>query len=95
MAAKAKATTKPRIPRVAEKLPAAKSSSMTLTMEERLHRIETMRKRIDGYIEYICQIGKLTGASAEVKERAVTIFYEQMLVVERELGRTHDELRLE
>jgi hypothetical protein len=54
-----------------------------------------MRKRIDGYIEYMCKIATTAGMSSEVKERAVAIFYEQMLIVEKQLGHIHDELRLE
>ena len=64
-------------------------------MEERLQRIEAMGLRIDGYVRFMCQVANLNGASAEVKERAVTDFYEQMIVVERQLGRIHENLRLE
>ena len=38
---------------------------------------------------------RLSGTSAEVKERAVTLFYEQMVIVEKQLGHIHDDLRLE
>jgi hypothetical protein len=92
--AKAKASSPAAAPAAARKDQPA-SSAPPLTMEERLHRIDTMRKRIDGYIQFMCQIAELTGASAEVKERAVTVFYEQMVLVERQLGRIHDEFRLE
>lgn len=71
------------------------STTHPLTMEERLHRIDAMHKRMDGYIQYMCGIASLTGVSTEVKERAVAVFYEQMLVVERQLGHIHDEFRLE
>ena len=64
-------------------------------MEERLHRVEIMGKRIDGYIQFMCQIAGQTGTSAEVKERAVKVFYDQMVIVENQLARIHDELRLE
>ena len=64
-------------------------------MEERLHQIEAMRKRIDGYIQFMCQIAKWNGTSSEVKERAVAVFYAQMVLVESQLGHIHDELRLE
>jgi hypothetical protein len=97
MAAKAKAKASSHAaagPAVARKVQPA-SSTHPLTMEERLHRIETMRKRIDDYIKFMCQITELTGASNEIKERAVTVFYEQMVIVESQLGRIHDEFRLE
>ena len=92
--AKAKAPARTPAPAVAPKAPPS-SSSQPLTMEERLHRIETMRIRIDGYIQFMGKIAELPGTSSEIKERAVTIFYEQMLLVERQLGRIHDEFRLE
>jgi hypothetical protein len=64
-------------------------------MEERLQRIEVMGQRIDGYVRFMCQVASLNGTSAEVKDRAVTAFYERMVVVEGELGRIHEALRLE
>ena len=42
----------------------------------------------------MCHAGTLDGTSAEAKERAVTAFYERLLVVERQLGRIQDDLRL-
>lgn len=65
------------------------------TLEERVHGIEAMAQRIASYIRFICDIDTLNGASAEVKERAVTAFYEQMVIVESQLGRIHDQLQLE
>lgn len=64
------------------------------TMEERLRRIEAMGQRIHGYIQFMSQVGSLSGTSDEAKERAVTAFYERMVVVDRQLGRIHDDLRL-
>ena len=95
MAAKAKAPSRAAAPAVAKKPQVGSSTTQSLTMDERLHRIDALRKRIDGYIEYICRIVDQTGTSGEVKERAVTVFYEQLLIVEKELGHIHDELRLE
>ena len=71
------------------------SAVQPLTMEERVHRIEAMHKRINDYIDYMCQLAGMSGTSSEVKERAVTLFYDQMVIVERQLARIHDELRLE
>jgi hypothetical protein len=65
------------------------------TQEERLARIEALGQRIDGFIRFMCQIGSLKGASAEAKERAVTAFYERMVVVESQLGRIQEEFQLE
>jgi hypothetical protein len=62
--------------------------------EERLQRIRAMCQQINGYVEFMCQIGNLTGSSAEVKERAVAAFYERMVVVARQLGRIKEDLQL-
>ena len=64
------------------------------TMEERLQRIEILGQRIDGYIRFMCQAASLVGTSAEAKARAVTAFYERLVVVENELGRIQESLRL-
>lgn len=71
------------------------SSTLPWTQEERLQRIEAMGRRIEEYIRFMCHVGSLAGASDEVKAKAVAAFYEQMVVVERQLGRIHDGLRLE
>ena len=65
------------------------------TTGERLQRIEAMGQRINGYVQFMCQIGNLNGTSAEAKEKAVVAFYEQMVVLERQLGRIQDALQLE
>ena len=64
------------------------------TLEERLQRIRTLGQRINSYIQFMCNVGSLNGSSAEAKDRAVTAFYERLLVVESQLGRIHDDLRL-
>ena len=89
MPAKAKA---PALKRHAQAVPCP---GTPLTLEERVRRIEAMGQRIDGYIRSMCQIASLNGSSAEAKERAVTTFYEQMIVVESQLGRIHGDLQLE
>lgn len=64
------------------------------TLQERQQRIEAMGKRIDGYVHFICELSGSNGASNEAKEKAVAAFYERMVLVEHQLGRIHDELRL-
>jgi hypothetical protein len=64
------------------------------TTEERLQRIQVMGQRIAGYIQFMCKVADLTGTSAEAKERAVQAFYEQMTIVDRQLGRIQEELSL-
>jgi hypothetical protein len=64
------------------------------TTEERLHRIAVMGQQITGHVQFVCGVGTLGGASAEAKEKAVLAFYERLVVLERQLGRVVDELRL-
>jgi hypothetical protein len=63
------------------------------TLEERLRRIETMAQRINGYIGFMSQVGSLNGTSTEAKENAVTAFYEQMVLMECQLGRIQEDFR--
>lgn len=65
------------------------------TLDERVHRIEALGQRIDGYVRFMCEIAALNGTSAEAKDRGVTTFYERLVIVESQLRRIHDELRLE
>lgn len=64
-------------------------------MTERLQRIEAMGLRIHGYVQFMCQVGSLDGTSDEAKERAVTAFYERMVVVDNQLNRIQEDLRME
>ena len=95
MAAKAKAAPRPAVAAARKKPYESITLAPPLTMEERVHRIEALGKRIDSYISFMCQIVTQAGSSAEVKERAVMAFYAQMVVVESQLAKIHDELRLE
>jgi hypothetical protein len=61
--------------------------------DEAIQNIESMRERINGYIQFMSQVGSLKGTSAEAKEKAVAAFHERMIVLERQLGRIHDDLR--
>jgi len=81
-------------PRSQPEPPVGNWQSPPWTTEERLQRIQVMGQRIDGYIQFMCKVGDLTGTSSEAKERAVLAFYEQMIVVDRQLGRIQEELRL-
>lgn len=65
------------------------------SLEERLQRIEIMGQKIDGHVRFMCQVGSLDGASTEAKERAVAAFYERMVIVEKQLGRIPENLRLQ
>ena len=94
MAPKAKTPARSAAPPIVTEPPAALPQTAPWTTEERLQRIAAMGQRIDGYIQYMCQVGNLGGTSAEAKEKAVTAFYERLLVLERQLGRIQEELQL-
>ena len=66
-----------------------------LTVEEHVHRIETLGKRIDGYVQFMVKIASQAGISTEAKDRAVFAFYRQMVAAEKLLRDVHDELLLE
>lgn len=70
-------------------------SSPPGNLQERLKCITFVGQRIDAHIRFMCQVSDLTGISTEAKERAVTAFYERIVVVEKQLGRIQDDLRLE
>jgi len=65
------------------------------TMEERLHRIECLGRKIGAYVEFMCHVADLDGVSAEAKERAVAAFYDRMVLVEQQLGRIQESFRLQ
>jgi len=65
------------------------------TTAERLLRIEALGQRIASYIQFMCHVGDLKGSSGEATERAVIAFYDQMIVLERQLAAIHDDFKLE
>jgi len=64
------------------------------TMEERLRRIEAMGLRIHGFVEFMCKIGGMNGSCAAAKEKAVTAFYDRLVIVERQLGKIQEDVQL-
>jgi hypothetical protein len=64
------------------------------TTEDRLRHIEAMGQRITAYVRFMCQVGNWVGTSDETKDHAVKAFYERLAVMERQLGRIQEELRL-
>jgi hypothetical protein len=73
----------------------ALSQTSPSTPEQRRERIQALGERVAGYVRFMCDMGTTGGTSAEAKERALTTFYERLLVVERQLGRIQEELLLE
>ena len=64
------------------------------TTEECLRDIEALGQRINGYVAFMGQVGSLGGTSAEAKDKAITAFHERLTVLERQLARIHEDLRL-
>lgn len=93
MTTRVKAPSGPATP-LAEAMPVSTWPTPPWTLEERLQRIDAMGQRISGYIRFICQVGSLTGTSAEAKERAVAAFYERLAAAEGQLSRIQEDLRL-
>jgi hypothetical protein len=65
------------------------------TTEERLVHIRALGQRVRGYVQFMCKVNRLSGSSAEVKEKAVAAFYERLVLLEQELGRIQEKLQLE
>jgi hypothetical protein len=81
-------------PPIEKEPPGALRDSPPWTTEERLQRIRALGQRIDKYVEDMCAVGTLNGTSAEAKDKAVAVFYERMVVLERQLGHIREELHL-
>ena len=94
MTAKTKTPSRPAPPRPEEEPLAVRLQTPPWTTEERLRRIEALGRQVNGYVQFMCQVGKLRGTSAEAKDKAVAAFYERMVVLERQLGRIQEELQL-
>jgi hypothetical protein len=65
-----------------------------LTAAECLERLEGLAQRIQGYVQFMAQVGSLSGTSAEAKAKAVVAFYERLTILERQLGRIQEDLQL-
>jgi hypothetical protein len=64
------------------------------TTEERIVHIRALGQRIDKHIRYMCSSGSLTGTSLEGRDRAVTVFYERLVTLEKQLGKIQEDLQL-
>lgn len=70
-------------------------SSPPSNTQERIKRMEILTERINGYIRYMCKEAGQNASSPESVERAVAAFYEELVVLERHLGKIHDNFKLE
>lgn len=95
MTAKAKSASRAFVPFFGGVAQAGVAPITSLTLEDRLQSITLMGQRINGYIQFMSQVGSLSGASAEAKARAVAAFHERLVEVEGQLGRIQEALRLE
>jgi hypothetical protein len=90
-----KPTAPPAITRPRSEAQRAVLPSSPQTLEDRLRCIEALGQRIEGYVQFMSEVGSLNGTSTEAKERAVAQFYEQLAAAEAQLGRIQEALRLE
>lgn len=93
MTPKAKAHARAATVREAERT--STDPSPHLTMEERVQRIQALARRVNDYIQFMCQVASQDNTSAAVREKAVAAFHDQMVAVEKQLGRIHDVFQLE
>jgi len=94
MTTKTKTPARPATPLRAGALPVGAPLLPLSTTEDRLRHIEVLGQRINGYVQFIAEVGNLAGTSAEAKDRAVLAFHERLVVLENHLGRIQEELRL-
>jgi hypothetical protein len=64
------------------------------TLEERLEHLPVLLEHIEGCVEFMCDVARLTGTSREEKERAVAAFYDRLKSAEQDLSRIQDIIRL-
>jgi hypothetical protein len=90
MSAKTKTAARP----AAEPTPLPPGSAAPTTTEERLQRIAALGERVAEHVRFMCGVTGLTGVSAEAKAKAVAAFCQRLTVLEEQLGRIEEELRL-
>ena len=94
MPTKVKQLPRPASPHSEKPILSAVRSESAATTEEHLRHIEMTGERITAHVRFMCAVGTLSGTSEEAKTRAVAAFAEQMALLEGELGRIAEELRL-
>ena len=65
-----------------------------VTTEDRIARIQALGRRIDEHVLAVTASGVLPGTSAESRDKAVALFLERLVFLERALGQTLEDLRL-
>ena len=74
--------------------PADLSVGPCVTIGDRLTRIQEIGRKVEEHIKAVAAIEALPGTSAESREKAVALFLERLVLLERALGKTMEELRL-
>jgi hypothetical protein len=79
--------------------PAAEPAPLTAaaaptTTDERLQRIAALGERVAEHVRFASGVASMTGVSGEAKDRAVAAFCERLTVLEGQLARIVEELRL-
>jgi hypothetical protein len=64
------------------------------TAEEFLMHIGVLGKRVEGHVAFMSGVERLSGTSAEAKNKALALFYQRLVSMELELGRVREELEL-
>jgi hypothetical protein len=64
------------------------------TTEERLEHIKALGERIQAYVHFMGKVSGMPGTSAESRDRAVEVFYDRLVIAERQLGRVQEDLEL-
>jgi hypothetical protein len=79
------------VPPTSAQLPGEPAAAV---VDERLEKIGALWQRSSGYVQFICAVGHLGGTSVELKEKALEALYARLVIIERQLSRIQDDLRL-
>jgi hypothetical protein len=94
MATKTKATPRLPAPVLDDEPNSGPWHTPPATMEEGLRRIEALGQRVSRWVQYMSKVANLPGTSPEAKAKAVALFYERMVILERQLSRIQEDLQL-
>jgi len=90
MATKAKAKATPLL----EPLPQQAPLAPCVTTADRLTQIQLLSRRVVEHVRAVTAVAEVQGTSAEARDRAVVMFHERLLLLERTLEKVLEDLRL-
>ncbi len=64
------------------------------SMDDYLLRIRALGDRIRGYVQFMASVENMNGSCLEAKRRSMSLFYERLVLMDRELNRIQEELQL-